>query len=351
MKLPRLIRKLRPAPSSGCMPGFDEDYYLKQYPDVRQFSGTPLQHYLRHGWREGRDPSVGFSGDGYLAANPDVKASGQNPLTHFLEHGLAEGRTGWDKEPDSPAPVARHQYIRDDPRLNAYVESCMVFMYWTSTELKEPPAAPAWRAIYPKFRVFSDEDVLPLMPSEFALVFKSIRLPSAKSDIARFFLLREHGGLYIDAHVGPTSPVHLMETLGKLKYYKIILFGQGWTMTKVTDFDLMNGVVAARPGAPHLDIVIDRMIENVFEQKAKEDATSDYVPYGLFGLTGTYVIIQSYFDPAPPRPQIKFDLRNDICVHFMNNETDSGFQVAAFYNYRKPNNHWSERQSHERFFL
>lgn len=333
------------------MPGFDETFYLAAYADVRQFSGTPLQHYLTHGWKEGRDPSRGFSGDGYLAANPDVKASGLNPLVHFLGHGLAEGRKGWEKESHSPAPVARHQYVRDNPLLNSHAENSMVFMYWVSQDLKEPPAAPAWRAIYPKFTVFSDDDVVPLMPQAFVPIFKAIRLPSAKSDIARFFLLREYGGFYIDAHVGPTSPAQLMETLDKLNSHDLILFGKGWSMTKVTDFDLMNGVLAARKNSPYIDLVLDRMIANVLEHKKKEDATAAYVPYGLFEMTGTYVIIQAYFDQSLPRPEIKAEYRDKIFVHFMKNETDSGFEVAAFYTYRKPNNHWSERQNSERFFI
>ncbi|MGU3363079.1 hypothetical protein ACLBWX_22475 [Methylobacterium sp. M6A4_1b] len=107
MKLVRLIQKLIPEATKAQMPGFDEVYYRYWYRDTAQFPGTPLQHYLQHGWKEGRDPSAGFSGDGYLAANPDVKANGFNPLAHFLEFGLAEGRRGWQKEPTAPAPRGR----------------------------------------------------------------------------------------------------------------------------------------------------------------------------------------------------------------------------------------------------
>lgn len=76
------------------LPGFDPIYYLYWYPDVR-FSGyPPLEHYLQHGWKEGRDPSAGFSTLGYLAANPDVVQSGANPLLHYVNFGFAEGRSG-----------------------------------------------------------------------------------------------------------------------------------------------------------------------------------------------------------------------------------------------------------------
>ena len=62
--------------STRSMPGFDEAYYLRSYPDVAQFGGTPLEHYLEYGWKEGRDPSAGFSTDGYLAVNGDVRENG-----------------------------------------------------------------------------------------------------------------------------------------------------------------------------------------------------------------------------------------------------------------------------------
>jgi len=108
MKLPRLIRKLIPETTEAQTPGFDEVYYLYWYRDVAQFPGTPLQHYLQHGWKEGRDPSAGFSTDGYLAANSDVRSNGFNPLFHFLEFGLAEGRKGWEKDRNSPPPGPKY---------------------------------------------------------------------------------------------------------------------------------------------------------------------------------------------------------------------------------------------------
>lgn len=175
----------------------------------------------------------------------------------------------------------------------------MLFMYWTSSELEAPPAAAAWQALFQDFKVFTDKDVLPLLPMGFLPIYEKIRLPAAKSDIARLLLLRRYGGFYIDAHIGPTSPVYLLETIEKLSEYNLILFGKGWAMEKETDFDLMNGIIAARKGASELDVVINLLIRNIIEQKAKEDQTSEYVPYSLFGLTGTYTLIQSFLTKFP----------------------------------------------------
>lgn len=105
----RMLKPFKRPPSfvKVRLPGFDSAYYLNAYPDVRAVGLNPLDHYLRHGWKEGRDPSAGFSTDSYLAANPDVVASGHNPLVHFVNTGLAEGRSGFFKDPKSPAPKPR----------------------------------------------------------------------------------------------------------------------------------------------------------------------------------------------------------------------------------------------------
>ncbi|WP_288587423.1 glycosyltransferase [uncultured Methylobacterium sp.] len=237
------------------------------------------------------------------------------------------------------------------PPTRLEVDSEMIFMYWTGTDVGTPPAAAAWRNLYSDFRVFTDEAVVPLLPDAIRPIYGRIRLPSAKSDLARLLLLREFGGLYIDAHVGPTSPADLVGTLDKMFEYDMILFGKGWLMTDPHHFDLMNGVLAARRHARALDVLVSRITSNIVEQWRKEKNTAGYEPYDLFSLSGTYTIVQSYFEQISPRPQIKDEFKNSIFVHFMKDNKRSGFEIAAYYNYRKPGGHWSERQTRERYFL
>jgi glycosyltransferase involved in cell wall biosynthesis len=91
---------------------FDAAWYLETYPDVAARKADPLDHYVRHGAREGRDPNRIFSSSWYLANNPDVAKSGLNPLVHFILQGAKEGRnpgllfdTKWylDANPDVAA--------------------------------------------------------------------------------------------------------------------------------------------------------------------------------------------------------------------------------------------------------
>jgi hypothetical protein len=70
---------------------FDADWYQARYPDVEGLD--PLEHYLAHGWVEGRSPGPDFDGAWYLAAYPDVANAGLNPLVHYLRYGVREGRS------------------------------------------------------------------------------------------------------------------------------------------------------------------------------------------------------------------------------------------------------------------
>jgi glycosyltransferase involved in cell wall biosynthesis len=71
---------------------FDRNFYLQIYPDVAAARVDPFEHFMHHGWREGRDPSAHFSTAHYLDSNADVAAAGMNPLEHYVLFGKAEGR-------------------------------------------------------------------------------------------------------------------------------------------------------------------------------------------------------------------------------------------------------------------
>jgi FkbM family methyltransferase len=65
---------------------FSAQWYLDEYPDVREAGLDPAAHYVRHGARELRDPSPLFSTGLYVSKHPDVARTGANPLLHYLHH-------------------------------------------------------------------------------------------------------------------------------------------------------------------------------------------------------------------------------------------------------------------------
>lgn len=52
---------------------FNRRWYLKHYPDVASSGIDPVKHYLRYGWREGRNPGPNFNTREYLRKYPDCK--------------------------------------------------------------------------------------------------------------------------------------------------------------------------------------------------------------------------------------------------------------------------------------
>jgi hypothetical protein len=70
----------------------DPAFYRAVYPDLGALGRDAVRHYVRLGWREGRDPAPWFSTDAYLDVYLDVARAGINPLHHYLAVGRAQGR-------------------------------------------------------------------------------------------------------------------------------------------------------------------------------------------------------------------------------------------------------------------
>ena len=71
---------------------FDPDWYVAQYPDVASAGVDPVQHYMKAGYLEGRNPNPHFDSDWYVSAYPDVAEHGENPFVHYVFYGAREGR-------------------------------------------------------------------------------------------------------------------------------------------------------------------------------------------------------------------------------------------------------------------
>ncbi|ARW17778.1 hypothetical protein KOEU_20050 [Komagataeibacter europaeus] len=67
---------------------FDADFYLSVHQDVAGSKIDPLIHYVKYGFREGRQPNRNFRPASYLRQYPDADAGNRNPFIHFLKtHG------------------------------------------------------------------------------------------------------------------------------------------------------------------------------------------------------------------------------------------------------------------------
>lgn len=111
---------------------FDEEYYLEQYPDVAQSGLDPIDHYMRYGASESRNPSAMFDTAYYLRNNPDVVRKKLNPLLHFVMFGWKQLRNPsrdfdvwwyWSNHMDPAVedvnPLGHYQRVGRDLQLDA----------------------------------------------------------------------------------------------------------------------------------------------------------------------------------------------------------------------------------------
>lgn len=98
---------------------FDSEYYLSENPDIAAAETDPLWHYVRVGWKEGRDPSADFATFAYryfFAVEPD-----RCPLIDHAENPSREieGKSFGDlvrtarKEVDVSAPFVDDKFYRE----------------------------------------------------------------------------------------------------------------------------------------------------------------------------------------------------------------------------------------------
>ena len=64
---------------------FDKKYYLENNPDVSEENIDPLCHFLRFGWKEGRNPSESFDINDFRDQNPEAFEEVQNPFMVFIK--------------------------------------------------------------------------------------------------------------------------------------------------------------------------------------------------------------------------------------------------------------------------
>jgi hypothetical protein len=73
--------------SSGL---FNDDWYIRQNPDVARSGINPLLHYVQHGAQEKRVPFPGFNAVRYIANAETRGPVTRNPLAHYILHGCPD---------------------------------------------------------------------------------------------------------------------------------------------------------------------------------------------------------------------------------------------------------------------
>ena len=229
-----------------------------------------------------------------------------------------------------------------------------VFSFWDQPELQAiTPFLDEWRAQYPDFFMLSDADIERLIEEFFpgdVNLYKVIRIPTCKSDIAILLGLYKYGGLYVDCHCGIADRETIDQLLASDHRWELIVYDKRRDCEARPAGELfpLNSVIFARANSA----ILLQAAANAFRNlRAHWEAEKDrgFEPYDIWELTGPGNLAETLLVPgsAPSRLKPEYEGR----VRFLPEGPGEPVTRYVHHSYRVPGMHWSERQARERLFI
>jgi len=209
----------------------------------------------------------------------------------------------------------------------------------------------AWREHFPKFLLMGDHNILPLIDRYFPMyidLYEKIRLPAAKSDVARLLALYEFGGLYVDCHNGVRDVEGLTRLFTCLDDYEAIFIDRRLSFfpRPPGEHFLINGPIFSRPRSELFMILARQAFANLAWQQRLEKEYG-YVSYDVARLTGPLLVTEMVLEPG----SCTRDIRADFAGRIMIIPEETAPVVRSLYNaYKTPSSHWTARQLAEPLF-
>lgn len=213
------------------------------------------------------------------------------------------------------------------------------FTYWSGPDQNAIVSmVTEWRAAFPDFTIIGDEDIQPLLETRhpgLATLYRRLRIPAARSDIARLAWLETHGGFYVDAHTGLRDATMLRELLDTLPEGGVALIDKN-SKAQSPDGNQAhlwprNGAIFARPEAPFLTTALVAATDRL--------AAYDQAPgtASIWEISGPGLFIALLRDPAAPTQIIP---RWQTTVQVLD-RADAPVRFYAHKGYRDQTQHWS----------
>ena len=224
----------------------------------------------------------------------------------------------------------------------------MLFTYWHSTDLAVIAESIAhWRTTFPDFRVVDDAEVEAILQRSFRDylgMYRRLRIPAARSDVARLATLHAHGGFYADCHFAMIRTDEARRFV-EAPAAPVVLLARTALATEVPGLRPLNGLMCAAAGHPLLAQALARGLENLARRMAEEDRRDAEGAYDIFELIGARNLRAVLLaDPFTLRAEFTGQVR-------LAAEDEAPFRRNVFKSYQGPGAHWSERQRCEPLFL
>jgi Glycosyltransferase sugar-binding region containing DXD motif len=228
-----------------------------------------------------------------------------------------------------------NEEIANEKRLRSCMnDSLPVFAYWHSEDQGLLAGFLAdWGTHFPDLRVISDANVEPLighiLPS-YVELYRRIRFPATKADIARLAYLHEFGGLYVDCHCGLRSAKGVRELVEQLSRYELVMWENSyitWPRPKNT-MKVINGILLA---SPRSSIVLEFLLKGLanLEAHSKREASEGMVEYSPWYLCGAGSYLEHLCVPGSANTQLRSEFGGRIFFTELDDGTDS-YQSARW---------------------
>lgn len=230
----------------------------------------------------------------------------------------------------------------------------MILTYWHGDADHIGSFMAEWSSSVEEPAVYGDDVVDPILADldpEWAVVYRQIRLPACRSDIARLALLHRFGGLYIDAHTGQVNVPLLAKLVGRLSTYDLLLAEAAHKASVHIPRVIQNGAMLARRGSDTLVTVLASLMDNLMAQRKKEAHGAAPGGYNLAALSGAWPVRMCFFKKNQPELVAAPQFEGRVATFSMDHDIPTPFVFYRHYSYRSPGAHWSERQKIEPLFL
>lgn len=232
----------------------------------------------------------------------------------------------------------------------------LIFAYFDSEDMRPiSDFMRHWGDNFEHFVVFGPADALAIVQQLFPQhveAYANIRIPSARSDIARLALLYKYGGLYIDCHFSCPDVSQMSEFIANAEQFDCVLIDNKlWRDRRSEDcLLLINSSLFLQPGSKLAFDACHKALKNL-EAKLEREKQYGFEPYNIWELSGPGVLNELFFneplDGKKNTPKDSYSA-NALIVREEDFPATRG-AFRAYYN--DANIHWSERQKADLLFL
>ena len=197
---------------------------------------------------------------------------------------------------------------------------------------------------------------------EYVEMFRALAIPSTQSDICRFAMLYELGGLYTDCHFGFEQADAVRKFLDHCQSRQVVVVeNKLFRDVRPTEHHLLiSGFMYA---AARQELMLEALAiacDNLARHRAREKIEAQ-VPYDIWSLCGPWVLnVAAYANVVQDAPDPRFIAwdasqfpvvkpKYAAALHVVREE-DLPVRRNMHKSYNKPGRHWSERQVLEPLF-